>query len=110
MPPIAPDDRALLVRTLYAGKLLPDAVAATLRAGGTLFPSATVACGTTPGHLPAASRPLARVAGLGLVGLGVLDGHGHDLEADDAHGPAGHLLVVLDDELDVVEEEGARLA
>ena len=56
------------------------------------------------------SLPLARVAGLGLVGLGVLDRHGHDLEADDAHGPAGHLLVVLDDELDVVEEEGARLA
>ena len=58
MHPTEPDPRAVRVRSLYAGKLLPDAVAQTLMSGETLFPSATVARGSVVRPLELAAAQL----------------------------------------------------
>jgi CubicO group peptidase (beta-lactamase class C family) len=84
-----PACRARHVRTLYAGKLLPDAVARTLMAGDALFPSATVACGTTPSAMPVAAAPLTDVD---LV----LGGRHYDLVDYLAYNRVAGLLVLAD--------------
>ena len=83
------DARARHVRTLYAGKLLPDAVAATLMAGDTLFPSAPVACAASPGDLPRARAPLTDVD---LV----VGGRRYDLVDYLAYNRVAGLLVLAD--------------
>jgi CubicO group peptidase (beta-lactamase class C family) len=89
MIPTDLDSRAHHVRTLYAGKLLPDAVAATLMHGDALFPSATVACGAVPSALPAAATPL---TDLDLV----VGGRRYDLVDYLAYNRVAGLLVLSD--------------
>jgi hypothetical protein len=55
---ISPDSNARRIRTLYAGKLPPDAVVEALKDGAGLFPSAIVARGATSRALVAASAAL----------------------------------------------------
>jgi CubicO group peptidase (beta-lactamase class C family) len=89
MIPTDADTRARHVRTLYAGKLPPDAVAATLMAGDALFPSASVASGAVPSALPAAATLLADVDL--LVG-----GRRYDLVDYLAYNRVAGLLVLAD--------------
>jgi CubicO group peptidase (beta-lactamase class C family) len=76
------------VRTLYAGKLTPDLVVATLKAGESLFPSAIVARGPAVRPLPVGAR-LADVAVESA-------GRRHDLVDYLAYNRVAGLLVLAD--------------